>query len=226
MSVERQVTDAKRPMWPLISLIPIGLGAWAPIYAGVRTRMKTWIALGAGWSAITLAGWIGAVSAGKNNSAAGLLLIVGWVGAAATSFVIRGQYEQIVGSPLLDATDRAQQRLSDRRRALELARDNPALALEVGVGRPDRPGAIDVGVVDVNNASVTGLLTLPGVDGDLATRIAEVRAQTGGFSTLEDLGATLDLDGGLVESLRGHVVCLPRQSHDRPDRPDAPARPS
>jgi DNA uptake protein ComE-like DNA-binding protein len=226
MRVERRPAKGIRSWWPWVSLLPLGIGSWAPIYAGVRTRMKTWIALGAGWSAITLAGWIGAVSAGKNNSAAGLLLIVGWVGAAATSFVIRGQYEQIVGSPLLDATDRAQQRLSDRRRALELARDNPALALEVGVGRPDRPGAIDVGVVDVNNASVTGLLTLPGVDGDLATRIVEVRAETGGFSTLEDLGATLDLDGGLVESLRGHVVCLPRQSHGRPDPPDMPARPS
>src|SRR3984957_10564450 len=215
MSVERRPGKGMRSWWPWVSLLPLGIGAWAPIYAGVRTRMKTWIALGAGWSAITLAGWIGAVSAGKNNSAAGLLLIVGWVGAAATSFVIRGQYEQIVGSPLLDATDRAQQRLSDRRRALELARDNPTLALEVGVGRPDRPGAVDVGVVDVNNASVTGLLTLPGVDGDQAARVVEVRPEAGGCSALEGLGAMRDPEGGLWESLRGLVVSLPLQSHGR-----------
>jgi len=224
MSVERRPPRGPRSWWPWLSLLPLGIGSWAPIYAGVRARVKSWIALGAGWSAITLAGWIAAVSAGKNSGFAGLLLIVGWVGGAATSFVIRNQYEQAVGSPLLDATDRAQQRLSDRRRALALARDNPSLALEVGVGRPDRPGAVDLGLVDVNNASVTGLLTLPGVDGDLATRIVETRAATGGFSTLEDLGATLDLDGGLVESLRGHVVCLPRQAHSSSDSPDTPHR--
>jgi hypothetical protein len=47
--------------------------------------------------------------------------------------------------------------------------------------------------VDVNNASVTALLKLPGVDGDIATEICECREKLGGFATLEDLGATLDL---------------------------------
>jgi hypothetical protein len=219
MSVERRPPPATRSRWPWLSLLPLGLGCWAPIYAGVRAQVKKWVLLGAGWSAITLVGWIGAASGGKNNGVAGLLLIVGWVGGAATSFVIRGDYDRAMASPLLDATDRAEQRLSDRKRALALARDNPTLALEAGVGRPDRPGAVDIGLVDVNNASVPGLMTLPGVDGELATRIAETRAETGGFSTLEDLGATLDLDGGLVESLRGHVVCLPRSAHGTPDPP-------
>jgi DNA uptake protein ComE-like DNA-binding protein len=217
MTVERRSPPKPREWWPWVSLLPLGIGSWAPIYAGVRARTQSWIGLGAAWSAISLAGWIGAATSGRNNTVAGLALIVGWVGGAATSFVIRSQYQQTMGSPLLDATDRAQQRLADRRRALALARENPALALEAGVGRPDRPGAVDLGLVDVNNASVTGLMTLPGVDGVLATRIAEVRAETGGFSTLEDLGATLELDGGLVESLRGHVVCLPRQRHSPPD---------
>jgi len=38
-----------------------------------------------------------------------------------------------------------EQRLRDRRRALELARTNPALAREIGIGRPDRQGAADAG---------------------------------------------------------------------------------
>jgi DNA uptake protein ComE-like DNA-binding protein len=81
----------------------------------------------------------------------------------------------------------------------------------MGIGRPDRSGATDAGLVDVNNASVAALEKLPGIDDQLATRIVEARAQIGGFSSLEDLGAALDLDGDLVEKLRGNVVCLPRE---------------
>jgi hypothetical protein len=212
MSDDARLPAVTRSRWPWLSLLPLGLGAWAPIYAGVRARVRAWAAWGALWSAITLAGWIESTAAnGKDHGLGGLLLILGWVGAVATSFMIRSEYDRTIGSPLLEATERAQERLGDRRRALALAQENPSLALEVGVGRPDRPGAVDVGLVDINNASVTALLRLPGVDGALATRIVEDRAQTNGFSSLEDLGATLDLDGGLVEDLRGHVVFLPRQ---------------
>jgi hypothetical protein len=72
------------------------------------------------------------------------------------------------------------QRLADRRRALEIARRNPGLANEIGIGRPDKAGAPDAGLVDVNNASVTALLGLPGIV------------------------------GGVVEGLRGKLVFLPR----------------
>jgi DNA uptake protein ComE-like DNA-binding protein len=200
-----------RPRWPWISLVPLGLGAWAPILAGVRARSGQWIVLGIIWSAITIAGWIAAAaSSSKNNSLAGLVIIVGWVGAIATSFAIRGAYERRMASPLLGASEKAQERLAERAQALELARRNPALAAEMGVGRPELKGAVHGGVIDVNNASLSALLRLPGVDDALATRIAEIRARVGGFSSLEDLGATLDLDGSLVEGLRQRVVFLPR----------------
>jgi DNA uptake protein ComE-like DNA-binding protein len=74
----------------------------------------------------------------------------------------------------------------------------------------ERHDAADAGLVDINNASVTALLKLPGIDGDLATEICECREKVGGFSSLEDFGATLDVDGGVVESLRDRVVFLPR----------------
>src|ERR1700678_3994048 len=45
----------------------------------------------------------------------------------------------------------ARERLAQREKALELARENPQLALEAGVGRPDLPGAYDGGLVDVNH---------------------------------------------------------------------------
>jgi hypothetical protein len=207
-------TDAvTRSRWPWISLIPLGLGAWAPIYAGARARSPRWISLGVLWSLIVIAGFVanGLSRHPGNDDFAGFLFILGWVGAIATSFSIRGAYDRRMSSPLLEAEEAGEQRLQDRRRAVELARRNPELAREIGIGRPDQAGARDAGLVDVNNASVTALLKLPGVDGETVTRTVEARERIGGFSSLEDMGATLDLDGQLVEGLRDHVVFLPRQ---------------
>lgn len=211
MSVTRRVEQRSR--WPWISLVPIGLGAWAPIYAGVRARRLSWVLLGVLCCAIVVAGFVKNSTGAHpgNDDIAGMLIIVGWVGAVAASFSIRPAYERQMGSPLLEASEEARQRLSERKRGLELARENPALAREMGIGRPDKRGAADAGLIDVNNASVAALEKLPGIDDQLATRIAELRAQVGGFSSLEDLGEALDLDGDLVEGLRGRVVCLPRE---------------
>jgi len=211
MSVTRNVEQRSR--WPWISLIPIGLGAWAPIYAGVRARRWSWILLGVLCCVLVIGGLIKNSTGGHpgHDDTAGMLIIIGWVGAVAASFSIRPAYERQMSSPLLEASEEARERLLDRRRALALARENPSLAREMGIGRPDKHGAADAGLVDVNNASVAALEKLPGIDDRLATRIAEVRAQIGGFSSLEDLGAALDLDGDLVEGLREKVVCLPRE---------------
>jgi DNA uptake protein ComE-like DNA-binding protein len=201
----------RRSRWPYVSLIPFGFGAWIPIYAGVKMRERTWTALGLLWLAMIIAAL--ALSSGHghgNDGAVGALAIIAWIGGIATSFSIRGTYEAQMGSELHTAAEAAEQRLNDRRRAAELAQRNPALAQEIGIGRPDRAGADAAGLVDVNNANVTALLTLPGVDGDLATEIVETREKVGGFSSLEDCGAQLDIGGGAIEALRGKVVFLPR----------------
>jgi DNA uptake protein ComE-like DNA-binding protein len=198
-----------------ISLIPIGLGAWAPVYAGLKARKPLWITLGVLWTALVVAGFVisGLSKTGhhhKSSDLAGALLIIGWVGAIATSFLIWGPYDQELNSPLLEAAEAGEHRLEERARALQIARDNPALAQEMGIGRPDRQGATDAGLVDINNASVTALLKLPGVDGDVATQVVEGREEIHGFSSLEDMGSALDLDAHLIEGLRGRVVFLPR----------------
>lgn len=204
--------EPRRARWPWLSLIPIGLGAWAPIYAGIAARRLSWVLLGIFWSAFVVAGFAKDSLGGHagHDGVAGMLLIVGWVGAVATSFSIRNAAEREAGSALVVATRDAQRRLADRRQALAIAAKRPSLALEIGIGRPDRQGAFDAGLVDVNNAPVSALAQLPGVGEALATRIEDAREHLGGFVSLEDLGATLDLPGDLVEGLRDQVVFLPR----------------
>jgi hypothetical protein len=208
-SADDREDDDDRANWVWLSLIPLGLGAWAPAYAGSRVRNRQWLAFGAVWSLIAAIGWVVAI-ASNGGAAGGLLIILGWAGAVATSFAIRDRYREALASPFETAVLSAEDRLAQRERARRLARERPALALEMGVGRPDLPNAQDAGLVDLNNAPAAAIAGLPGVDDALAAQIVRARADTHGFSSVEDLGAALDLDGHLVEDLRECVVFLPQ----------------
>ena len=152
------------------------------------------------WSVIALVGWVAAVI-NDGGSGAGLLIILGWVGALATTLIIRPAYNSATASSFAREREAAEQRLAERREGQRIAAEEPDLAVELGIGRPDKPGAQHAGLVDVNNASLSALLKLPGIDDALATRIVEVRAEINGFSSVHDLGGMLDLDGHAVERL-------------------------
>jgi hypothetical protein len=106
--------------------------------------------------------------------------------------------------------ERARKHLAEREKARKLARENPQLALEAGVGRPDLPGSYHGGLIDLNHAPAEVIATLPDIDSAVAQLLVAVREQIDGFSSLEDLGNILNLTGDQVERLRAHVVCLPR----------------
>ncbi len=190
-------------------LLPFGLGAWAPMLPAARLQRRSWWLWGALWSLVTLAGWLIA-GANVDDGAAGLLIILGWVGGFATSLSIRQTYLEQMSSEWTSAKRQAQSRLEERREARRIVAEQPEVAVELGIGRPDRAGARDAGLVDVNNASAAALADLPGVDHALATRIVELRSELNGFSSVADLGVVLDLDGYAVERLRELVVFLPR----------------
>ena len=80
--------------WPFISLIPLGLGAWAPIYAGVQARRPVWTALGVAWTVVAILGYVlSALHTGRHaDRAAGDLLLAAWFGGALTSFLLRRPY--------------------------------------------------------------------------------------------------------------------------------------
>jgi len=197
------------PWWVWVSATPMGLGAWAPIVPGRQRGKPVWIGFGVLWSAASLAGWIAAV-ANDGGSGAGLLIILGWVGALATALAIRPTYVAETASSFARDREAAAQRLEERREAQRLAAEQPDLALELGIGRPDRVGAQDAGLVDVNNAPASTIAQLPGIDAALATRIVELRAELDGFESIHDLGGLVDLDGNAVERLQDRVVFLPR----------------
>jgi len=197
------------PWWVWVSATPVGLGAWTPVVPGVALRRPLWIGLGLMWALVAIAGWAAAI-ANDGGSGAGGLLILGWVGAIATTLAIRPVFNRAAGSAFSRDREAAERRLQERREAQQLALENPALAVELGVGRPDRPGARSAGLVDVNNAPFEALRLLPGVDEAKAMKIVRLREELNGFASLHDLGAVLELDGHAVERLRDDTVFLPR----------------
>lgn len=197
------------PWWVWVSATPMGLGAWTPIVPGKQRGKPVWIAAGVLWSVIALAGWIAAIISDGGGGAGGLI-ILGWVGALATTLTIRPTYMSETASSFAREREAAEQRLAERREGQRMATEQPELALELGIGRPDRPGARAAGLVDVNNASAAVLTTLPGIDEALATRIVELRTELNGFASVHDLGGLIDLDGHAVERLDDRVVFLPR----------------
>jgi DNA uptake protein ComE-like DNA-binding protein len=103
----------------------------------------------------------------------------------------------------------AEDRIELRAEGRHLLASRPALAREVGVGRPDLPGASNYGLVDVNHASAAALSRLPGISRQLAARIVNQRDQVGGFTSAEELGVLLDLSPGIVDGLQDMAIFPP-----------------
>ncbi len=197
------------PWWVWVSATPMGLGAWTPIVPGKQRGRPRWIAAGVLWSVVVFVGWVLAIVS-DGGAGGGLLIILGWVGALATTLTIRPAYASETASSFAREREAAEQRLEERREGQRIAAEQPDLAIELGIGRPDRPGARAAGLVDVNNASAAALTSLPGIDEALATRIVELRAELNGFASVHELGGLVDLDGNAVERLQDRVVFLPR----------------
>jgi Helix-hairpin-helix motif len=199
--------DPPRPWWVLWSVIPFGWLTWVGlVYAGARARMPLMIGVAVLFLASTVAAF--ATSDGDTSGAISVIGYVAGVGAVLgfAPFWQRRMRRLAEPAPI----DRAKARLEAREQAMELARADPTLAREVGVGRPDVPGAQHGDVVDVNMAPHSVLAQLPGIDDATAREIVRLREELDGFTSLMDLGSTIDLPADTVDDLRGRVVFIPR----------------
>ncbi len=197
----------------LWTLFPFGMATWAVFaHAGRRARNARWKLYAVLYGVAQYAALIFASihdAPDGDDSFAGMLILVPWVLGIGHALYMRPEYlRRRDRQP--SAIEQARERLQTREEAMRIAREEPALALELGVGRPDRPGAMHAGLVDVNGAPLEVLERLPGLGRAEAETIVKTREELGGFSTLEDLGMTLDLPGDVVEDLRGKTVFLPR----------------
>ena len=215
-SAERStIGNALRSWWVLLPLVSLGWLAWASfLYAGLRARKRAWLAWAAAYFVLGIAGFLMVDSEGSASGIRGFLddagtllslvvMIAGFVHALAIRRAFLRRIDILAGH-----LEPGETRLEATEIAADIARTQPRRARALGIGRPDVEGAFHGGLVDVNSAPAEVLEDLPGVDAKLARRIADVRREINGFSSLEDFGAVLDLPAPLVEGLRGRVVFL------------------
>ena len=106
------------------------------------------------------------------------------------------------------------QAISQRRRreqARALVANNPQLAAELGIGRPDLGrGFDDGGLIDINEVSAIVLATLPGFDTELAEGVISARQRIGGrFFTAEDLLVIADVPSDVFERVQERLLFRP-----------------
>jgi DNA uptake protein ComE-like DNA-binding protein len=197
--------------WLLLA-IPLGFTTWAAfLYIGIRARRAQWLAWAAVYAA-TLGVYLGLDTPDHPGSTAlgiatGMALLT-WIGGGIHAVAVSNDAVRRINERADPALDAARSRIERRAEGRRLLADKPALAKELGLGRPDVTGSDDYGLVDVNHAPATALSRLPGVTVDLARRIVEARTQAGCFSSVEDLGLLLDLPPATVDEMRDMAVFI------------------
>lgn len=199
-------------VWALIPIATLGWGApFTYTYAAIRLRSKV-IGLYAGAYGAVAITTLYLLGVGNENSWQGNVgfTIGAIVGAVATAqaFTMRER--------LLDAESHedaivasAAQQLRLRQKARKIAADNPTLAYELQIGRPDLHGRFDDGgLVDVNHVPPEYLLQLPGIDESIAEHIADVRDDIGGFASADDLSVTLGLHPRALDLAADRMIFL------------------
>jgi hypothetical protein len=202
-------------LWALVPLMTFGWGtpfsfAYAAIKRGSPGLGVMAMGYGAGSAASMLMISTGALSL---NVLAMLLMLTLWVGGTAHAFAVRPTvYPR---KPPRDQANEhaisvAKYRRVLREQARALAADDPSLAIELRIGRPDLPRAYnDGGLIDVNHAPPGTLALLPGMTEEIVERIVRVRGEQGTFFSVEELGVDADLSPNLVQSISEYTIFLP-----------------
>lgn len=205
----RQLAWASVPVWSLSML------AFAPFLrlALARRRARDW-AVFAGYLAACIVVLILMSIAGPGDEdavsvTAGTLAIVLMGAGAVHAFAAFRPVPQAAGGAHAseEAVAAARARMRCRQQARELAGDNPALARELRIGRPDMPHDYDDGgLVDVNQVPGDVLGSSLGLTPAESAAVVAARDQLGRFSSPEELAVYAQLPPGRVEGLRDWMV--------------------
>jgi hypothetical protein len=212
--MDRRVRTGVGIFWALLPFLTLGLAV--PVvfgYAAVRRRTAAYWITAAMYLVLFV---VMLISAGTpEDSAVGdsvftVVFLFAWLGGTIHAFLVRSQ---VFASPptatFQDAIDDAEQRRNVRRQARKAAED-PAMAWELRIGRPDLPRRFDDGgLVDVNHVPPQVLAELPGMTPELVSRVVRVREQCGGFDSVEELSALAQLPQTLAPQLGEFTIFLP-----------------
>lgn len=205
-------------LWAFVPFLTFGFGTpFSFLHAAVRNRSwrlgVTGVAYGGATASVTTAAGL-AVAAGEPGLFALFMLFstILWIAGSVHAFVVRPSvYPRRSQSDRLNqhAIGIAKHRRALREQARALAADDPALAAELRIGRPDIPRRYDDGgLIDVNHAPAPTLALLPGMTAELVERIVQARERQGGFVSVEELAVDADLPPDLTPRIAEYVIFL------------------
>lgn len=197
-------------LWMLIPVLSLGMLAMVP------AAQAWWKVRSAGWAIVagllTVSGitvMLG-MTLDLDSTTMGLNLIGGTIaGVAAAVSARRVVFEQQDPKP-----DPAVAHVLEQRQRREHARaivdEDPAMAVALGIGRPELPGQYeDGGLVDLNHTTAAVLTVELGWPEDAATRFVHNRDARGGYESMREIVAMSGLDPRIVDQNAERIVLLP-----------------
>jgi hypothetical protein len=211
-----------------VPLLTFGLGTFPMVLVGaVKLRSRGHRLAAFGYLAATIGFLVGVQFTDENRvGALDLVLIplalVTWLGGVAHVAVLQTRVraagavaatEPAMPREIDPALAAAQWRSGRRREARQLQAEQPGVAAELRIGRPDLSGRQydDGGLLDVNHLPAEWLVRGLDLTPAVATEIVDVRTRCGGFVSPEEL--VLYCDGMTLERLemiRDRLVFVPR----------------
>ncbi|MEU5876754.1 helix-hairpin-helix domain-containing protein [Spirillospora sp. NPDC047279] len=184
------------------------------LYGAIRRGSRTLGATAAGYGlALTFALMLTGTDEAALEALGGFMMMMLWIAGTAHAFAVRPSVFPREGPRSRQnqyAIHVAKYRRSLREDARRLASEDPALAHELRIGRPDLPRAYDDGgLVDVNHAPPEILAGLPSMTPELVDRIVRRRSAQGGFISAEELTVDADLPPDLLPHLSEYAIFLP-----------------
>lgn len=186
----RRPGPVARHWWLLIPLGTLGLGTFILIgVAGIRLRSRATLVAAAAYLA-TIALLFGVPDSSPAYNVILFVWVFGaWIGGAVHAALLQPKLiaaRAVVEDPAIAA---ARWRARRRAEARELLATDPAVAAELGIGRPDRADRsyVDGGLVDLNHVPADWLVRELEMTPAQAAEIVRVRALNGGFTSADEL---------------------------------------
>nr|WP_243723370.1 helix-hairpin-helix domain-containing protein [Actinomadura sp. 7K507] len=205
---------ARGVLWAFVPFVTLGYGTpFSFFYAAVRRGS---------WG-------LGATAAGYGAGSAAVLTMLGsgdpvltvlssfmaillWIAGTGHAFAIRSSVFPREGARNRrnqHAIEVAKYRRSLREEARALAAEDPALAHELRIGRPDVPRTYDDGgLVDVNHAPPEILAALPGMTPEIVERVVSRRDEQGGFVSAEEMAVDADIPPDVLPQMADFTIFL------------------
>ncbi|GAA4334570.1 ComEA family DNA-binding protein [Actinomadura luteofluorescens] len=205
---------ARGVLWAFVPFVTLGFGTpLSFLYAAVRRRSLALGGTAAGYGAGTAAVLMMLQSGNPFFLVFGsFMMLLLWIAGTGHAFAVRSSVfpRENPGHALNEhAIEVAKYRRSLREQARALAAEDPALARELRIGRPDSPRAYDDGgLVDVNHVPREILEALPGMTPEIADRIVRRRGETGGFVSVEEMAVDADVPPDVLPQLADFTIFL------------------